>query len=327
MGVSKEAWGKVEALQEDCVVVRWSADPGEKSLLPCFDLNCLVAAEPPAPEPVQPAPTPAERAMQREQTLLALPKGVLWSSRVERATRQACAGLLSSLLYQLHSAQNISGAELRWWQAAPTNGEAAAAASAEAHAGVEAAGAASAEAHAGVEAAGAASVPFWACAAVADLKAGRLALVPWPVAVLADAPDKVSAGQAVIPVGLDFGGNCKDTLYLVGPPTRTPGEVTATPNGDARLLFPFWDLIGAEQGSGQALSMKQEFVDMPLYGYSAGKALLARRTGKKERLRVSVPFWTNEMAISVGDRLWVPPNALEPQQVKEGTKPTDASSA
>ena len=327
MGVSKAAWGKVEALQEDRVVVRWSASSGEKNLLPCFDLNCLVAAEPPAAEAVQAAPTPAERAIQRGQILLALPKGVLWTSRVDRATREACAGFLSSLLYQLHSAQNISGTELRWWEVAPKKGEAAGAAPPEAHAGVEAAGAASVEAHAGVEAAGAASAPFWACAALADLKAGRLALVPWPVAVLLDAPDKVSAGQVVIPVHLDLGANGKDILYLVGPPTRTVGEVTATPDGDARLLFPFWDLIGAEQGSGQALSMKQEFVDMHLHGYTTGKAFPARRPGKKEFWRVSVPFWTNASAISVGDRLWVPPNALEPQQVKEGAKPTDASSA
>lgn len=261
--------------------------------------------------------------MQKGQILLAMPTGVVWSSSVDRDTRQACASFLSSLLWQLHNAHHISGAELRWWEVAPRKVEAAGAASGEA-AGVEAAGAAAAVPGGTVELAGAASAPFWACAAVTDLKAGRLALLPWPVAVQADEPEKVSAGQAVIPVRLQFGA-ASDTLYLVGPPPRTAGEVTATPNGDARVLYPFWDIIGAEQGEGQELSMKCELVDIPLHGYSPGKALLARKTGKKECLRVTVPFWTNAESLSIGDRLWVRPDALA--QAKEGAKATDASSA
>jgi len=264
--------------------------------------------------------------MQKGQTLLALPTGVVWSSSVDRDTRQACAGFLSSLLWQLHTAHNISGAEFFWWEVPPTRGEAAGAASVEATGGVEAAGAASAVPSGTVQMAGAASAPFWACAAVTDLRAGRLALLPWPVAVLPDEPEEVSAGQVVISVRLQFGA-ASDTLYLVGPPARTAGQMTATPNGDARVLYPFWDIIGAEQGEGQELSMKHELVDIPLHAYSAGKALLARKTGKKESLRVSVPFWTNAESISLGDRLWVRPNALAPPQAKEGARATDASSA
>ena len=67
----------------------------------------------------------------------------------------------------------------------------------------------------------------------------------------------------------------------MGPPPRKEGEVTVTPNGDARLLYPFWDIIAAEQGQGQELSMKYEIVDIPLHAYTAGKALFARKTGKK----------------------------------------------
>ena len=136
----------------------------------------------------------------------------------------------------------------------------------------------------------------------------------------------MSAGQVVIPVRLHFGA-ASDTLYLVGPPPRKEGEVTVTPNGDARVLYPFWDIIGAEQGQGQELSMKYELVDIPLHAYTAGKALLVRKTGKKEFLRVSVPFWTNAESISLGDRLWVRPNALSLAQAAEEAKDMPASSA
>ena len=325
-GVDEGVYGQVEALHEDRVVVRWNLPPGEKNLLPCLDLAALVVAEQPPPPPPPKAPSAKEVAMRKGQTLLAMPIGVVWSSSMERDTRQACAAFLSSVLWELHTAHNISGAELRWWEVAPGRVEAAGAASGVPSATVEAAGAAPAVPTGTVEAAGAASVPSWACAAVTDLKAGRLALVPWPVAVLPDAPEEVSAGQVVISVGLKF-GDASDTIYLVGPPRRTAGEVTDTPDGAARLLYPFWDIIGAEQGEGQELSIKYESVDIPLHAYSAGKALFARRTGKKEFLRVSVPFWTNEASISLGDRLWVRPNALSPAKAKEGANATLAPPA
>ena len=60
---------------------------------------------------------------------------------------------------------------------------------------------------------------------------------------------------------------------------------------------------------------------------AAGGPSLVLQTGKKESLRMSVPFLTNAESMSLGDRLWVRPNALSLAQAADGAKATHASSA
>ena len=280
-GVAIDARGVVQKLEADRLLVLWPAGDAEARLLPCTEVASLLPAEAkqaPAGAGDERRPSPQEVAMDRAKALLALPRGLVWTSAVDCDTRNATAALLAGVLWQMHQAHFVSAAELRFWEVsrpAPVS---------------------------------------LACAAQVDYQAGRLALVPWPVQVFPNQPDTVGPEQFCIPVILHFGEQ-QDTMYLLGPPSRTEAETTETPCGPSRVLYPFWDIIGAKSGSGrgQALRLVHEFVDIPLHAVTAGKALAFRRPPTKRTLRVSVPFLTNAEQVIAGDRLWFAAAALVPE--------------
>ena len=120
--------------------------------------------------------------MERAKALLALPQGLVWTSIFDRDTREAVAAMVAGVLWQMQQVHIVSAAELRFWEITRP------------------------------------ALVSLACAAQVDFKEGRLALVPWPVQVMPNQPDKVGPGQHCIPVTLRFGEQ-QDTMYLCG---KTP---------------------------------------------------------------------------------------------------------
>ena len=141
--------------------------------------------------------------MERAKALLALPRGLVWTSSIDGDTRGAMAAMLSGVLWQLQQTHLVSPAELRFWEARGS------------------------------------SLVSLACAAQVDYKKGRLVLVPWPVQVLKNKPKQASANQFTIPVDFDLARRRIPCIWLalrvepsLRPPRQTPGLLVCfTPSG------------------------------------------------------------------------------------------------
>ena len=103
-------------------------------------------------------------------------------------------------------------------------------------------------------------------------------------------------------------------MFLVGPRLREKDEKAETPSGPVKVVYPFYDIIGANPLGARALSLSREFVDIPLHGFSAGKALLVKRPTHKKVLQVSIPFWTNAADVKIGDRLYADAQVLSSEE-------------
>ena len=64
----------------------------------------------------------------------------------------------------------------------------------------------------------------------------------------------------------------------------------------------------------RALSLGHELVDIPLHGFSAGKALFVKRPTHKQFLHATIPFWTNAADVKIGDRLYADAQVLSSEE-------------
>ena len=275
-GVSVGESGVVSALEVDRLVVQWhagaaAASSSERRIGVCRDIACLelgLPEEDPARAGEEKRLSPQEIAMERAKAILALPRGVPWTSSVGTDDRRAMADLLRGALWQLHQAHHVSAADLRFWRAKK-----------------------------GARAA-------WACAAQTDFKQQRLVLVPWPAEVLLEPPEDLAPGVFCLPVPLTMGEE-SETLFLVGPPARPEGEDADTRSTSPRVIYPFWDIAGALPAEeAQALTFLRGWVDIPLGALGASGPLKWRRQAGKCVVRASVPFWCNAEAVPAASRLW-----------------------
>lgn len=270
-GVPIDTVGTVDRITADRVIVRWALAPGEKSCLPCDDLDHLRVQAAPAARAAASAEEAKRVASERAEALESLPRGRPWTASLTRDTEDGVAAMLTGLLWQLHQA-HVRSPEHLVWSENPRS-------------------------------------PAATCTAKEDFKAGRLVFIPWPSKVVAQRPAHLSEGQFVLRVELLFGKE-RSSMFLVGPRLRQQDETADTPSGRVQVVFPFWDILNADPAGTRALSLQRELVDLPLHAFSASKALLVRKPANKQMLRASIPFWTNAVDVKIGDRLSADATAL-----------------
>ena len=275
-GVEVNMVGVVDRIVADRVWIRWEVPQGEKSLVPCDNLDYIKAdAKPPAgagvPKKLAAAELAAQEAQREAEARASLPTGTPWTATVLRDTEDGVAAMVTGLLWQLHQVFHVSAEDLVW-STCPASG---------------------------------ASL----CHAQQKFKAGRLVLIPWPAQVVRSRPEELPDRQLCLPIALKFSTTSAE-LFLVGPRPREVNEQAPTPSGPVKVVFPFWDIIQARPTEGKPLQFDHELVDMPLHAYSPGKALLCRKGATKRTLQARIPFWTNPEDVQIGQRLFVDAKVL-----------------
>ena len=286
-GVEVGMVGVVDRMTAERLFVRWQIVRGDKSCLPCDNLDHLACeVTPTARAGVAKKPSPAEvrqqqavaEAVAEAEARLSLPSGNPWIASAPQDSETGVAAIVTSLLWQLHQAHQVYSDQLIWSKCPISQA--------------------------------------LFCTAKEKFKAGRLVLIPWPAKVYARQPAELPRGQFCMSIDLKF-STSSSPVFLVGPRLREGSEAAETPSGPVEVRFPFWDIVEASPRNGLALTLEHEWVDMPLHAYQPGKGLFVRKGQLKKTLQVRIPFWTNPVDVQVGQRLFVDGSALPVQGKSE----------
>ena len=280
-----DQWGQVTKVEATSLEVAWKTGDGSAEsktvLRACTDVGCLLVGKPPPQSLARADEAKAsvqERLLVQAKAVLALPKGLAWTSSSRQAPLDAAAHMVAGAMWQFADAHALGPEDLRVWEKLERKKKV---------------------------------LHF---ASVASFQARQLVLLPWPAEVLTAKPANVRVEQVCLRVPVDFAGATAE-LFLLSDLAAAP-RTEPTASGDARVLHPFWDILSASK-AGQRLVLRREWVEIPLGSAVAKGPLRLKGKGGKRVLKAAIPFLTNETLVSPGDRVWCEVAALEDSDLDE----------